>query len=150
MNQIEIYTDGGCYPNPGGPGGWGAIIKSDDIRFELSGNDKSTTNNRMELTAAIRALNFVAQSNISPTVIHLYSDSQYLVRGASSWIYFWVEGGWRRGKGMVPNYDLWSSLLDEVRRSKHTIRFHWIRGHDGHPENTRCDELATTERKRLS
>lgn len=141
MNMITIYTDGGCFPNPG-PGGWAAIIKvpgGPDI--ELHGKSEgATTNNRMELTAAIRGLDYLT----SPSVVVLVTDSQYLQRGASTWILGWYRQNWkRRGQGRMvdlTNADLWKRIWELKQR--HQITWKWVRGHNGHAENERCDFLA--------
>ena len=139
--RVEIHTDGGCDPNPG-PGGWGAVLRSRGHLIELSGYEPHTTNNRMELTAAIEALRSLNRS----CDVDLYTDSQYLRRGMTEWIPGWQRRNWMRSNGMpVVNVDLWKALLAETRR--HTVRWHWIRGHRGHRWNERADALATQARR---
>ncbi len=135
---IELYTDGACSGNPG-PGGWAYILKyldSGDV-VEHSGGEPVTTNNRMELSSVIEGLNALD----TPCRVEVYSDSQYVCKGLSEWLDQWKARGWRRGRNeKVKNVDLWHQL-DELRRV-HELRTHWIRGHDDHPENERCDKLA--------
>lgn len=133
---VEIYTDGACRGNPG-PGGWGALLRYRDRERELCGADGSTTNNRMELTAAIRALEALTkQSRIA-----LYTDSQYVQKGISEWIAGWKARGWRTAaKQPVKNADLWRRL--DAVASRHRITWHWVKGHAGHAENERVDALA--------
>jgi ribonuclease HI len=139
--SVEIYTDGGCDPNPG-PGGWGAVLKSGPHLTELSGYERRTTNNRMELTAAIEALAHLKQA----CEVDLYTDSQYLRRGITEWIPGWVRRNWVRANGSpVENVDLWKALLAQAER--HTARWHWVRGHRGHRWNERADTLATEARR---
>ena len=136
MQHVEIYTDGACSGNPG-PGGWGAILISGKHRKELRGGEAETTNNRMELTAAIEALNALKQ----PCKIDLHTDSNYLREGITSWIAKWNKNGWRTAnKKPVKNSDLWKRL--ETARGRHEVRWHWVKGHAGHSENERADELA--------
>ncbi len=135
---IELYTDGACSGNPG-PGGWAYILKylkSGEV-VEHSGGEPATTNNRMELSSVIEGL--VALD--APCRVEIYSDSQYVCKGLSEWLEKWKARGWRRGRNeKVKNVDLWQRL-DELAKL-HELRTHWIRGHDAHPENERCDELA--------
>ncbi len=139
--RVEIYTDGGCDPNPG-PGGWGAVLHSGRHHTELSGYARHTTNNRMELTAAIEALAALT----TPCEVDLYTDSQYLRRGITEWIGGWVRRDWMRANGRpVENVDLWKALLAQAER--HTVRWHWLRGHRGHRWNERADALATEARR---
>lgn len=136
MGKIEIYTDGACSGNPG-PGGWGAILISGGHRKELKGGNAQTTNNRMELLAAIEALDAIK----NPSEIDLYTDSNYLRDGISSWIDKWKKNGWRTAaRKPVKNADLWQRL--DAARERHNVEWHWVRGHAGHPENERADELA--------
>lgn len=139
MKQVSIYTDGACSGNPG-PGGWAAILIFGPHRKEISGGEANTTNNRMELRAAIEALRALKE----PAAVDLYTDSTYLKRGVSEWLPRWKAQGWRRraGKRLLPvaNEDLWKEL-DQLL-SVHQVRFHWIQSHVGHPENTRADLLA--------
>jgi ribonuclease HI len=133
---VEIYSDGACRGNPG-PGGWGALLRANGAEKELYGGEAHTTNNRMELMAAIRALEALKR----PTRVKLYTDSLYVMKGISTWILDWKRRGWRTAdKKPVKNQDLWQRL-DELA-AKHEIEWHWVRGHAGHPENERADELA--------
>ena len=140
MKRVEIFTDGACSGNPGA-GGWGAILRYNDVEKELSGGEENTTNNRMELTAVISALKALKE----PCNITLYTDSRYVMDGIEKWIISWKQNGWKTAnkKSPVKNVELWQAL-DELR-SKHEIRFVWVKGHAGHPENERCDELARNE-----
>jgi iron complex transport system ATP-binding protein len=134
--MIEIYTDGACSGNPG-PGGWGVLLRIDDAETELCGGEPATTNNRMELLAVIEAL----QSFTQPMQARIYTDSQSVQKGISEWIYSWKRRGWKTaGKDPVKNEDLWRRL-DELA-ARHTLEWHWVRGHNGHPENQRADALA--------
>ena len=136
MAVVEIFTDGACSGNPG-PGGWGAILRYGDTEKELSGGEAETTNNRMELTAAIEALNALKR----PCEIVLTTDSTYVKDGITSWIDGWKKRGWKNSqKKPVKNEDLWKAL-DEAR-SRHAVEWKWVKGHAGHAENERCDELA--------
>ena len=136
MAVVEIFTDGACSGNPG-PGGWGAILRYGDTEKELSGGEAETTNNRMELTAAIEALNALKR----PCEIVLTTDSTYVKDGITSWIDRWKKRGWKNSqKKPVKNEDLWKAL-DEAR-NRHTVEWRWVKGHAGHPENERCDALA--------
>ncbi|MCP4898362.1 MAG: ribonuclease HI [bacterium] len=137
--RVTIYTDGGCRPNPG-PGGWGAVfLYSDGSHQELKGGDKKTTNNRMELTAAIEALRTLDGS----WEIELYTDSEYLRRGVTQWMHRWRKAGWRTaGKTEVKNRDLWESLSEALEQ--HTLHWHWTRGHSGDRWNERADQLASS------
>ena len=136
MSPVVIYTDGACKGNPG-PGGWGALITCDGREKELFGGDQQTTNNRMELTAVIRALEALKRR----CTVRLYTDSQYVQKGISQWIHDWKRRGWRTAdKKPVKNEDLWRRL-DELAGG-HDIEWHWVRGHAGHPENERADALA--------
>ncbi|SEF60837.1 ribonuclease HI [Nitrosomonas ureae] len=133
---VEIYTDGACKGNPG-IGGWGALLRYGDHEREIFGGEKLTTNNRMELLAAIRAL----ESLKRPCKIHLHTDSQYLQKGISEWLDSWKARNWRTaGKKPVKNEDLWK-LLDQLTR-QHEIEWCWVRGHSGHIDNERADQLA--------
>lgn len=133
---IEIYCDGACSGNPG-VGGWGAILRWNGHEKELSGANGETTNNRMEMTAAIEALSALKR----PSIVILTTDSQYLVKGMNEWIMGWIRKGWVNSKREpVLNRDLWERLLELTRQ--HKVEWQWIRGHNGHSENERCDELA--------
>jgi ribonuclease HI len=136
MNEVTIYTDGACRGNPG-PGGWGAILIAGKHRKELHGGEANTTNNRMELTAVITALRALKR----PCHIILHTDSQYVKKGITEWIHDWKRRGWKTAaKQPVKNADLWASL-DEAQAT-HQIDWRWVKGHAGHPENERADELA--------
>jgi ribonuclease HI len=136
MKSVEIYTDGACKGNPG-PGGWGAILRCGDQEKELFGGDPVTTNNRMEMSAALEALRALKQ----PCVVQLYTDSQYLRQGITEWLQNWVRKNWKTSAGQpVKNRDLWEALLQETTR--HDIKWHWVKGHSGHPMNERADQLA--------
>ncbi|MAW53226.1 MAG: ribonuclease HI [Geminicoccus sp.] len=136
MAVVEIFTDGACSGNPG-PGGWGAILRYGDTERELSGGEEDTTNNRMELTAAIEALNALKR----PCEIVLTTDSTYVKDGITSWIDGWKRRGWKNAqKKPVKNEDLWKAL--DQARSRHQVEWRWVKGHAGHAENERCDELA--------
>ena len=133
---VEIYTDGACRGNPG-PGGWGAILRARGQEKEISGAESPTTNNRMELQAAIAAL----QALKRPVEVRLYTDSQYLRNGVLTWLPQWKMRGWKTtDKKPVKNQDLWLAL--EAEAAKHRIEWHWVKGHAGHPENERADALA--------
>lgn len=134
--SVTIYTDGACSGNPG-PGGWGAILIYGDTSKELYGGDPETTNNRMELTAAIEALNALKR----PTRAELWTDSQYVRGGITGWIHGWKKNGWKTAsKKPVKNVDLWQALDEALKR--HQITWHWVKGHAGHDMNERADELA--------
>jgi ribonuclease HI len=129
---VEIYTDGACSGNPG-PGGWGAILRYDGHEKELSGGEKDTTNNRMEMMAVIKGLEALKKES----TVHIYTDSQYVQKGVSEWMKGWKAKGW---PAKIKNQDLWQRI--DTLIEGHKVKFHWIRGHDGHPENERADELA--------
>ena len=136
MVEVVIFTDGACRGNPG-PGGWGALLRSGNHCKEISGGERHTTNNRMELTAAIEALCTLKRSSS----VDLYTDSQYVRRGITEWLPEWKQRGWRTAaRKPVKNDDLWR-LLDEAA-GRHDVRWHWVKGHSGHAENERADELA--------
>ena len=133
---MVIHTDGACSGNPG-PGGWGAVLQSGDLRKELMGGEPITTNNRMELTAAIKALEALKR----PSEADIFTDSNYLRGGITGWIKTWKRNGWRTAdRKPVANVELWRRL-EEVA-APHEVRWHWVRGHHGHDENERADELA--------
>jgi ribonuclease HI len=133
---VDIFTDGACSGNPG-PGGWGVILRFGEVEKELCGGESPTTNNRMELMAAIQALEALKR----PVKVRLYTDSEYVKNGITKWIHGWKAKGWQTAdRKPVKNVDLWQRL-DEARQ-RHEIEFHWVRGHAGHPENERADELA--------
>ena len=136
MAEVEIYTDGACSGNPG-PGGWGVVLISGGHRRELSGGEPQTTNNRMEMTAAIKALEALKR----PCRVRLHTDSVYLKDGITRWIHKWKQNGWRTAnKKPVKNTELWTRLDDLLEH--HDIEWLWVKGHAGHPENERADELA--------
>ena len=139
MKRVTVYTDGACSGNPG-PGGWAAVLIYNAHRVELSGGQVETTNNRMELTAAIEALRALKE----PCAVDLYTDSIYLKRGITEWLPNWKRNNWKRrsGKRLLPvkNVDLWK-MLDHLV-GKHKVTFHWVEGHAGDAENERCDQLA--------
>jgi ribonuclease HI len=140
LPEVAVYTDGGCDPNPG-PGGWGAIIRLGEREWVLSGNDPSTTNNRMELQAAAAALALL-EGLLGRCRVQVYTDSQYLRRGMSEWVDGWARRGWRtRSNEPVKNQDLWR-VLHRVTET-HEVSWHWLKGHAGHPLNERADRLAT-------
>ena len=137
MKTVEIFTDGACKGNPG-PGGWGAIIRYGKHEKELSGGEPDTTNNRMEMTAAIRALELL----IEPCKVVLYTDSTYVKDGITKWVDGWQRNGWKTAsKKPVRNADLWHELI--AAASRHQIDWRWVKGHAGHPENERADQLAS-------
>ena len=136
LPNVTIYTDGACSGNPG-PGGWGAILKFGDKEKELNGGERHTTNNQMELMAAISALEALKK----PCTVDLYTDSQYVRQGITGWIHGWKRNGWRTAdKKPVKNVELWQRL--DAALKQHEIRWHWVKGHAGHPENERADQLA--------
>ncbi len=144
MKKVTIYTDGACSGNPG-PGGWGAILMHGENKKELSGGEALTTNNRMELTGVITALEALKQ----PCEVTLYSDSQYIVNAINEgWLYGWAKKGWKRKGGEVKNPDLWQKLLSLL--NTHSVTFVWVKGHAENPYNNRCDELAVAESKKFS
>lgn len=133
---VVIYTDGACSGNPG-PGGWGALLQYGEREKELKGGEAQTTNNRMELLAAIEALEVLTR----PSVVELHTDLQYLRQGITQWIKKWKVNGWRTAdRSPVKNADLWQRL--DQAQARHTMHWHWVKGHAGHPENERADELA--------
>ena len=136
LADVEIFTDGACRGNPG-PGGWAAILRYRDVEKELSGYEPATTNNRMELMAAIAALEALKR----PCRVRLYSDSQYLRDGITKWIHGWKRRDWRTAdKQPVKNVDLWQRL--DAAAARHVVNWEWVRGHAGHPENERADAIA--------
>jgi ribonuclease HI len=137
LSKVEIATDGACKGNPG-PGGWGAIIRSGTRERELSGGERLTTNNRMELTAAIEGLNALTR----PCHVALSTDSRYVMDGLTKWIHGWQRNGWKTAdRKPVKNADLWQALLDAAK--PHRIEWLWVKGHAGHPDNERADKLAS-------
>ncbi|HEY7672894.1 MAG TPA: ribonuclease HI [Gammaproteobacteria bacterium] len=136
MKKVAVFTDGACRGNPG-PGGWGAVLRFGDTEKELCGGEPETTNNRMEMTAAIRALEALRE----PCRVDLYTDSVYVRSGITEWLPNWRARGWRTaGRKPVKNQDLWEALAALTER--HAVSWHWVKGHAGHPENERADALA--------
>ena len=144
MKQVTLYTDGACSGNPG-PGGWGAILQCEGHRKELSGGEASTTNNRMELTAVIEGLSALKFS----CAVTLVSDSKYVIDAITKgWVYSWKAKGWRKAdKSPALNVDLWEKLLPQLDR--HQMTYQWVKGHAGHPENERCDQMAVAQCQRF-
>ena len=140
MKEVWIYSDGACSGNPG-PGGWGAILRYGEHTREISGGEAQTTNNRMELTAVLRALSMLKE----PCKVHLVSDSKYVLDALSKgWVWGWKKKGWiKSDKKPALNVDLWEQLLPHITR--HEMVYEWIKGHAGHPENERCDAMAVAE-----
>jgi ribonuclease HI len=133
---VEVFTDGACSGNPG-PGGWGAVLRYGDHERELYGAERVTTNNRMEMMAAIRALENLSR----PATVHIHTDSTYLRNGITTWIHGWQRNGWQTSaRADVKNADLWRRLLAAIER--HEVEWFWVKGHAGHPENERADRLA--------
>jgi ribonuclease HI len=136
MTEVEIFTDGACKGNPG-PGGWGALIRAGEKEKELSGGEALTTNNRMELMAAIEGLNALKR----PCRVIVSTDSNYVKDGITKWVHGWKRNGWRTAdRKPVKNVELWQALLEAAAR--HQVEWRWVRGHNGHPENERADALA--------
>jgi len=144
MKTVTLYTDGACSGNPG-PGGWGAILEFQGTEKELSGGEKSTTNNRMELTAVIAGLSALKE----PCIVELYSDSKYVIDGLSKgWAYGWRKNGWKKAdKKPALNPDLWEKLLELTEM--HQLHYYWVKGHAENPKNNRCDALAVAESKKF-
>jgi len=143
MNDVEIFTDGACSGNPG-PGGWGAILCSKGVKKELSGGEKDTTNNRMEMMAVIAALEALTQ----PCKVKVVTDSQYVMKGMLEWLPGWKKRNWKTaGKKPVKNVDLWQRM--EKAAEQHTLEWEWVRGHQGHPGNERADALAVAAREAI-
>jgi len=133
---VQIYTDGACSGNPG-PGGWGAVLRYGKVEKEISGGEADTTNNRMEMMAVISAL----RSLKSPCIAEVYTDSKYVMQGMQEWLPGWKARGWKTAdKKPVKNVDLWQMLEEECAR--HEVHWNWVKGHNGHPENERADQLA--------
>ena len=145
MKRVQVYTDGACSGNPG-PGGWGAVLRYNGVEKELSGGERETTNNRMELCAVIFALEALKE----PCEVELYSDSQYVGNALKlGWAKKWQAQGWMRNKKeKAQNPDLWERLLRQYDR--HQVEINWVKGHAGHPENERCDRLAVAQAKKFS
>ena len=144
MKTVTLYTDGACSGNPG-PGGWGCILEYNGHEKELSGGEKDTTNNRMELTGVIMGLRALKE----PCVVELYSDSKYVLDALQKgWVYGWKKRGWvKSDKKPALNPDLWEQLLTLIAR--HEMHYHWVKGHAENPKNNRCDELAVSQWKLL-
>lgn len=146
MQEVNVYTDGACRGNPDGPGGYGVVLEYTDQaghrhQKELSGGYRNTTNNRMELMGVLRGLEALKR----PCKVRLYTDSQYIVKAFNEgWLKNWIKNNWKRGKKKedVKNVDLWKKIL--LAKDKHDVTFHWVKGHASHPQNERCDALATT------
>ena len=140
MSKVYLYTDGACSGNPG-PGGWACLLKYNEIAKEISGGAEKTTNNQMELTAVIEGLSLLKK----PCEVELFTDSKYVLEGATKWLQGWIQKGWKRAdKKPVLNRDLWEQLIPLF--NKHSITWHWVKGHAGHPENERVDSLACLQR----
>jgi ribonuclease HI len=136
LKKVEVFTDGACRGNPG-PGGWGALLRYGDVERELCGGEVHTTNNRMELQAAIEALKALSR----PCSVELTTDSEYVRNGITSWLASWKQKGWKTaGRKPVKNVDLWQEL--DLQNQRHAVNWHWIKGHSGHSENERADQLA--------
>lgn len=142
MNEVKIYCDGACAGNPG-PGGWGAVLIANRKRTEIYGGEPETTNNRMELTAAIEALRSLSDGS----TVQMYTDSSYLLNGATAWLKGWKVRGWKRKEGPLLNVELWQALDVELQR--HHIQWEWVKGHAGNTYNERADQLATLAIKEL-
>lgn len=144
MKTVTLYTDGACSGNPG-PGGWGAILEFGGVEKELSGGERSTTNNRMELTAVIAGLSALKE----PCIVELYSDSKYVIDGLSKgWAASWQRNGWKKAdKKPALNPDLWEKLLQLT--TIHKLNYHWVKGHADNPKNNRCDKMAVEESKKF-
>lgn len=144
MDKIEIFTDGACSGNPG-PGGWGAILRTKGVEKELSGGEKDTTNNRMEMMAVIAALEALTR----PCEVIVTTDSQYVMKGMMEWLPGWKKRNWlTAGKKPVKNVDLWQRM--EKAAASHKLDWVWVRGHQGHAENERADQLAVTAREQIT
>jgi ribonuclease HI len=145
LKQIELYSDGACSGNPG-PGGWGAILRFKGNEKEISGGEKETTNNRMELMGVIAGLETLKEN----CIVDIYTDSQYIANAfLKNWLGSWQKNGWKTAaKKPVKNRELWERLL--VQAERHQLNWNWIRGHAGHPENERCDKLAVAERDKFA
>ena len=144
MNEVEIFTDGACSGNPG-PGGWGAIMRSKGVEKELSGGEKDSTNNRMEMMAVIVAL----ESLTRPCAVKITTDSQYVMKGMQEWLPGWKKRNWKTAaKKPVKNVDLWQRM--ELAAQAHELEWEWVRGHQGHIENERADQLAVAARDQFA
>ncbi len=144
MKQVDIFTDGACKRNPG-PGGWAAILRMGTHEKELVGGEPETTNNRMEMTAVLRGLSALRE----PCAVTVHTDSRYVIDGMTQWIFGWQKRGWvNAAKKPVANEDLWRELIAAAR--PHKVRWEWVKGHSGHPENERADALASAEALRIA
>ena len=144
MSKVFLYTDGACSGNPG-PGGWACLLKYNDAKKEISGGAKETTNNQMELTAVIEGLSSLK----SPCEVELFTDSKYVLEGATKWLDGWIQKGWKKAdKKPVLNREFWEKLIPLLE--KHCITWHWVKGHAGHPENERVDTMACLMRDNFS
>ncbi len=144
MEKVKIFTDGACSGNPG-PGGWGAILQAKGTEKELSGGELDSTNNRMEMMAVIAALEALTR----PCEVHITTDSQYVMKGMMEWLPGWKKRGWKTAsKQAVKNVDLWQRL--ELAATTHTVTWEWVRGHQGHEENERADQLAVAARELIA
>ena len=140
MNKVFLYTDGACSGNPG-PGGWACLLKYKNIQKEISGGAKETTNNQMELMAVIEGLSQLKK----PCEVELFTDSKYVLEGATKWLDGWIQKGWKKADNKpVLNQELWEKLIPLFER--HSITWHWVKGHAGHPENERVDTMACAQR----
>lgn len=145
--MLTIYTDGGCTGNPG-PGGWGAVILADGEEIKLSGGDRETTNNKMELTAVIEALKWTSRECPEIRNLSIYTDSQYVKNGITSWIFNWERNGWKTAaKKPVKNRDLWIAL--KTLADTYSLDWHWVKGHSGDVYNDMCDDLVAVERMKF-
>lgn len=143
LPEVEIFTDGACKGNPG-PGGWGAVLRFGAMEKEISGGEPLTTNNRMEMMAAMEALNMLKR----PCRVTLYTDSKYVMDGITKWVFGWQRNGWKTAdRKPVKNAELWQALLTAAAR--HNVTWQWVKGHAGHPENERADQLACAAAERF-
>ncbi len=141
--RVRLYTDGSCHGNPG-PGGWAALLEYGSKSRELTGNDPATTNNRMEMMAVLEGLRALKE----PCDVEVWTDSRYVVDGMTSWLAGWKKRGWKTASRQpVKNEELWRALDEEA--SRHRVTWNWVKGHDGHPQNERCDRLANEAIERL-
>jgi len=149
MNKITVYTDGGCTGNPG-PGGWAAVLLLDGKEVRLSGGEESTTNNRMELTAVIKALTHINEnSDLRNRPVEIFTDSQYVKNGLTQWIFNWIKNGWKTAaKKPVKNKEYWLALKEEA--DKLELKWNWVKGHSGDEYNELCDSLVEQERLKFS
>jgi ribonuclease HI len=144
LSFVQMFTDGACSGNPG-PGGWGTILRCNGVEKELSGGERETTNNRMELTAVIEGFKSLKRS----CNVELYTDSKYVADSIEKgWVYSWKKNGWKKSDNKPAlNSDLWEELINEIE--KHNLKIIWVKGHAGHPENERCDQMAVEETKKF-